>query len=349
MDCDVVATVVNSSLVASVQSGFPVATVICPQGTQGPAGATTEWRTGSGAPAGALGVVGDFYIDLVTGDFYKKTGSVTWTLQGNFGTFFAFSGLPDLPLADISLTDQLLIRDTSAALNKRTDASSIVRMKKGTRMFELISDFVGAVLSSFFTATSSGSGASTQPGTYGINATEKAIGVWELDTGNNASGRTSISTSTSALIAGLAELYCCWRVAVDTLSTGLETFTLYAGFGDNEAAGDGVDGIFFRYTHGVFGGDWQCVCRANSVETVVDSNVPLGLNYQKLEIFINEAGTSATFYIDDALVATIGTNIPNTPGREFGVVAKIQKSVGNTVRMLYLDYFQFNVTYSGER
>lgn len=34
---------------------------------------------GSGAPAGGLGVVGDYYIDTATGDLYEKTGASTWT------------------------------------------------------------------------------------------------------------------------------------------------------------------------------------------------------------------------------------------------------------------------------
>jgi microcystin-dependent protein len=43
------------------------------------------WFTGSGAPAGGLAgsIVGDWYIDSVTGDYYEKTGSSSWTLRGN--------------------------------------------------------------------------------------------------------------------------------------------------------------------------------------------------------------------------------------------------------------------------
>lgn len=47
----------------------------------------SQWYTGTGAPSGATGVVGDFYIVTggITGlgDVYKKTGASTWTLQGN--------------------------------------------------------------------------------------------------------------------------------------------------------------------------------------------------------------------------------------------------------------------------
>jgi len=56
-------------------------------GATGPQGATgapgSVWYTGSGVPASGLGVVNDFYLDSATGDYYKKTGASTWTLQGN--------------------------------------------------------------------------------------------------------------------------------------------------------------------------------------------------------------------------------------------------------------------------
>jgi hypothetical protein len=51
----------------------------------GPAGTPGEkWFTGAGAPAGGTGIVGDWYIDTATYDFYEKTGASAWTLRGNF-------------------------------------------------------------------------------------------------------------------------------------------------------------------------------------------------------------------------------------------------------------------------
>jgi Collagen triple helix repeat (20 copies) len=44
---------------------------------------TAGWLTGAGAPASGLGVVGDIYINTTNDDFYKKTASAEWTLQGN--------------------------------------------------------------------------------------------------------------------------------------------------------------------------------------------------------------------------------------------------------------------------
>lgn len=50
-------------------------------GSNGVDGAT--WYTGSGAPDNGAGAVNDLYINTANGDYYKKTGVSTWTLQGN--------------------------------------------------------------------------------------------------------------------------------------------------------------------------------------------------------------------------------------------------------------------------
>jgi hypothetical protein len=42
-----------------------------------------EWTSGAGAPAAALGKVGDWYLDTVSADVYEKTAASTWTLRTN--------------------------------------------------------------------------------------------------------------------------------------------------------------------------------------------------------------------------------------------------------------------------
>lgn len=54
-----------------------------PSGPAGPTGNAEEWHAGAGAPAGGLGVIGDFYLDTSSGDVYEKTGASTWTNVGN--------------------------------------------------------------------------------------------------------------------------------------------------------------------------------------------------------------------------------------------------------------------------
>lgn len=66
-------------------------------GTNGTDGSTI--LSGSGAPAGGTGNVGDYYINTANQDFYKKTGTSTWTLlfnlKGDSGSsFLQDSGVP---------------------------------------------------------------------------------------------------------------------------------------------------------------------------------------------------------------------------------------------------------------
>lgn len=46
----------------------------------GPSG--KGWLSGTGAPAGSLGTINDFYLDTTTDQYYRKTGASTWTLIG---------------------------------------------------------------------------------------------------------------------------------------------------------------------------------------------------------------------------------------------------------------------------
>ena len=54
------------------------------QGEPGPTGPKgSVWYNDDGAPDSELGVVGDYYLDDVTGNVYEKTGESTWTLSTN--------------------------------------------------------------------------------------------------------------------------------------------------------------------------------------------------------------------------------------------------------------------------
>ena len=42
-----------------------------------------QWRYGNTAPASTLGTLGDFYLDVITGNVYYKSAATTWILTGN--------------------------------------------------------------------------------------------------------------------------------------------------------------------------------------------------------------------------------------------------------------------------
>lgn len=54
-----------------------------PMGPQGPVGQVEQWLGGTGAPAGTLGNIGDWYLNQTNGDVYEKTAATVWTLRTN--------------------------------------------------------------------------------------------------------------------------------------------------------------------------------------------------------------------------------------------------------------------------
>jgi hypothetical protein len=76
-----------SGLVALIGDAVDVRGATGATGATGSTGSTgapgSVWHSGSGAPAGGTGVVGDRYLNTANLDHYEKTGASTWTLRGN--------------------------------------------------------------------------------------------------------------------------------------------------------------------------------------------------------------------------------------------------------------------------
>jgi len=197
------------------------------------------------------------------------------------------------------------------------------------------------------TGTGAGTGNSTQQGSYGMNHIERALGITETDTGTTTTGRRTVSSNTSALTTGLARLRFGARHALNQLSNGTDTFTVYLGFIGTTAAGDQNAGAYFRYTHSVNGGRWEAVTAAGGgspTRTAVDTGIDANVLYNIFEVEIAEDASSATFYINDVLVATITTNIPATSTAAnftFGFGWKIEKSAGTSAVAHSTDWFYF--------
>lgn len=188
-------------------------------------------------------------------------------------------------------------------------------------------------------AVSNGTGA-TDVTSVGGATTVGAMGVNSYETGTTATGRTCSNLGLNSLIFGQGAVSYSWRVRVNTLSDGTNRYNLYAGTGDKTAAGDMVDGVYFQYVDNVNSGNWTLTTSNNSVRTTADSGVPVVANtWINLGAVVNAAGTSAQFFVDGTSVGTITTNIPTVAGRESGPLLKIQKALGTTSSIVYLDYF----------
>lgn len=251
---------------------------------------------------------------------------------------------------DPAVDDIIQIYDSVAAAWKKTKRINLLK-RNLDRFFALITDFIGTV-NGDLTVYVAGTGASSQNGTYGQDATNNAIGVNQVDTGTTATGRAGLGTASGTIFSPtLLRVLYGGRHALEALSSVAETFTARIGLGDFFLGGtDGTNGLFFRYTDLVNGGRWQCVSRAGGADlTVVDSGVSPDLDYHVYEVDLNEAGTQVLFKIDGAVVATIST--PNVPGiaNRMGAGFHIVKSVGTTQRNLSSDHVSIQLERSTVR
>jgi hypothetical protein len=159
--------------------------------------------------------------------------------------------------------------------------------------------------------TASSGGAISE--TNQTNVVDRA-GLLEWSTGTSASGSGSFLSGAPNTIM-LANLWY-WKVEfmfrILTLSSAGMAYTLRIGFIDSGTA-ESQDGVFFRYTHSVNTGKFECVSRNNNVETgsAANSNVTAEIsNYHRFEIRVYPLGNLADFFIDGTLVGSQTTNIP---------------------------------------
>lgn len=210
--------------------------------------------------------------------------------------------------------------------------------------YSIYDDFSGEV-QGVYVAAQSGTGAST--GLANIPDAGSA-GVISATTGSTATGRTALRSTSATLNLGQGPCQLAARVRVPILSTATERFAFRVGFGDVDT-GDMVDGLYFEYDESV-SANWRCKSANNSARTTVDSGVAVAINtWYVLEVFLSAGGTTATYYINNSLVATITTNIPTASGRDTGVGFWLIKSAGTTARTILLDYLGARQKYNTAR
>jgi hypothetical protein len=215
------------------------------------------------------------------------------------------------------------------------------------------SDFTQSTLGDLV-ASVTGTGASAQAGTYGINSSENAQGVLQVDTGTTAAGRAGVgSTSINHMWNRSSQnWYFGARLALEALSAAaIDSFTVRAGFGNTMpiAAGDSINGAYFRYNDAVNGGRWECVTVKANALSAADSGVVADINYSVFEI--DMADTSIRFYINGVLVheQTDALHIPVLPSETFGFGWKIEKSAGTNQRNVSADWYYVGHVDQGDR
>lgn len=169
-------------------------------------------------------------------------------------------------------------------------------------------------------------------------------GIAALLTGgtNNNTGRAALSFNSSPMSFGDTEVRLEFAARMGNFSAaGSEIFS-FIGFGDNINAGNtNTDGVYFIYDEVAFGNsNWQIVTSNNNVRTIIDTLVPVDLDWHTFKIDYTDNSSEVKFLIDNILVGTISTNIPTAPNRAFSPMAKISKQVTATTanKSMLLDW-----------
>lgn len=253
------------------------------------------------------------------------------------------------PYASADIEAEILAGDWELIFKEYVDAqvSSIdSSVDTYTRIFE---DFDLGPLG-YFSNTSfnngGGVGGTFAPSSFGQDSTEKAIGVLEYPTGASTAGGCALVNTVYRHPLGFGAIHRLkFRAALSALSDGVNAYNVRMGYMNGYATSiAATSGAFFRYTHASNGGRWEAVCISGAA-TQVDTGIAATASgvFSTFEIVINSDATSVEFYIDDVLVATIATNIPNTSGMTVGQAAVIEKVAGGASRSLYLDYVEKTV------
>lgn len=219
---------------------------------------------------------------------------------------------------------------------------------KGSAMgLQFFTDFLEGTTGAT-TSTVSGTGASSQVSTFLVNATEKPVGVTQIDTGTTTTGRATLGNAGTAQIVPTtgAALHVA-RVVPETAPSAAETFQLFTGFIDS-SGGTATDGVTWnlRWTGSV--SEWSQDRFAGGTATRTNTGSPAVsiTAYVWLGIFINPTWTRADFfYSTDSVSFTVAssptTGFPNNTQYTAWAALSMIKSAGTTQRNSNVDLAGF--------
>lgn len=217
----------------------------------------------------------------------------------------------------------------------------------GLTVFE---DFVGSTAGPF-TSTVSGTGASIQASTYGVDTTERALGATQLDTGTTSTGRATLGhASTAAIVPTLGPALSVVRLAAEAAVDGTNTYALITGFADS-AGGTWTDGVAWELRWNGSAAEWSQTRMSNTAATRTTTGSPTpDTSYHCFVVFINNDWTRADFiYSADAQTFTVAssptTGFPGNTRYTAWVAASIIKSAGTTQRNVSIDGAGYRVDY----
>lgn len=276
----------------------------------------TVWRSGSGVPADASGVDGDFYLDNDTGNVYTKASGV-YSLTGNIKGANGAVGNTGAQGADVWLSPS-----------------------QGTRLSETWTTGLPAGNLGWTSTVTGGSATLVAIPVGGASRN----GFIQLSTGTTTTGISVLNlggTNHSYILSNGIPHTFETEFLSGTLSTVTDEYILRSGYLNTVTSAAATFGVWFEYDRLTNGNFWVIRTRNGvGVDTTTVTSIPVvASTFYKLKFYINSAGTSVSYYINGALAGTITTNIPpNTNGRQVSPNYTIIKSAGTTAATITLDW-----------
>jgi hypothetical protein len=207
-------------------------------------------------------------------------------------------------------------------------------------------DFFTSSADNFGNVNQSGTGAAATVVVWPWGGSPVGCGFLRLALGTTATGRATWWSPLGAvqvyLTQGVIKVRA--RGGLLTLSDGTNRYLQYIGI-TNAHSAEPSQGCYFRYSDNLSSGNWEAVT-AKSGTTATDTGVAADTNgNHTFEIIVNAAGTSVEFYIDETLVATNTTNIPNATDA-LGILVGARKTLGTTATTASAwDYYSLDMRF----
>lgn len=168
-------------------------------------------------------------------------------------------------------------------------------------------------------------------------------GVIECKTTVN--GHATLISHTGAMRPGAStwRFQASVRVTATVDGRGDPEFEVRLGFGD-KADAEPDNGVYFRYRNGVNGDRWEAVMRWDGgTESAIDTDEPKDEDWHTFEIEVDEAGGTATFYIDGNRIVTQPADTPSA-NSETGLMPLQFVRVGGTgTKSAEIDYYKYQI------
>jgi hypothetical protein len=182
-------------------------------------------------------------------------------------------------------------------------------------------------------------GDSTSIGVCAINTTLANGWYFLLQATNNTFGTTNLVNKQMIFLC---------RSALSTIPDNSTANTInMIGYGNvnGSATTEHSNGFYFFASNA--SANWVCKTAKAGTRTTTDSGVPLTTNMARFKIVATTS--SALFYINDVLVVTHTTNIPDQVTQTINICVSIQSQTTNYTgtRSIYIDYLGSQTTLIG--